>query len=61
MAKDCTQLKKCRLCDRNNLSNVLDLGYSPLANSFKKKKDLKRKEKYYPLKVNFCQIIILKD
>jgi 2-polyprenyl-3-methyl-5-hydroxy-6-metoxy-1,4-benzoquinol methylase len=47
--------KKCRLCDNKHLSTVIDLNKTPLANSFLKKKELKKKEKYYPLKVNFCK------
>ena len=47
--------KKCRLCDNKYLSTVINLNKTPLANSFLKKKDLKKKEKYYPLKVNFCK------
>ena len=47
--------KKCRLCDSKYLSTVINLNKTPLANSFLKKKELKKKEKYYPLKVNFCK------
>jgi len=47
--------KKCRLCDNKYLSTVINLNKTPLANSFLKKKELKKKEKYYPLKVNFCK------
>ena len=47
--------KKCRLCDNKHLSTVINLNKTPLANSFLKKKELKKKERYYPLKVNFCK------
>ena len=47
--------KECRLCDNKYLSTVINLNKTPLANSFLKKKDLKKKETYYPLKVNFCK------
>ena len=37
--------KKCRLCDNKYLSTVINLNKTPLANSFLKKKDLKKKKK----------------
>ena len=54
MAKDYKHQKKCRLCDGANLTNVIDLGSTPLANSFLEKKQINKIEKKYPLKVNFC-------
>jgi 2-polyprenyl-3-methyl-5-hydroxy-6-metoxy-1,4-benzoquinol methylase len=50
--KDCTVIKRCRLCESTKISKVLDLGFSPLANSYSKKK--KEKIKKYPLKLNLC-------
>ena len=45
---------QCRFC-KNNLSEVfIDLGESPLSNSFLTKEDLNLQEKYYPLKVYVC-------
>tara|TARA_B100001248_G_C27381046_1_gene456964 strand:+ start:896 stop:2143 length:1248 start_codon:yes stop_codon:yes gene_type:complete len=55
MAKDYRKQIKCRLCEKSNLLNVINLGITPLANSFLKKKQLKKKEEKYPLKVNFCK------
>jgi 2-polyprenyl-3-methyl-5-hydroxy-6-metoxy-1,4-benzoquinol methylase len=54
MPKDCRHQKKCRLCSSIKLKTVINLNTTPLANSFLKKSDLKKKEKYFPLKVNFC-------
>ena len=54
MAKDYRHQKKCRLCDATNLKTVINLGSTPLANSFLEKKQLNKIEKNYPLKVNFC-------
>lgn len=44
----------CRLCKGKNLKKVLDLGKTPPANSFLKKSQLKDKEDFFPLRVNFC-------
>jgi len=55
MARDYRKQTQCRLCERPNLSNVINLGSTPLANSFLKEKQLRNKEKRYPLKVNFCK------
>jgi 2-polyprenyl-3-methyl-5-hydroxy-6-metoxy-1,4-benzoquinol methylase len=52
---DCKHQLNCRLCNKRNLSTVIDLKKTPLANSFLKISELKRKEKFYPLKVNFCK------
>lgn len=54
MNKDYRYQKSCRLCDKKKLSTVINLNSTPLANSFLNKKKLNFKEKYYPLKVNFC-------
>jgi SAM-dependent methyltransferase len=45
---------KCRVCKKKLKDFVCDLKNSPLANSFIKSKRLIRKEKYYPLKVYYC-------
>ena len=42
--------KKCRLCDNKNLSTVINLNKTPLANSFLKKKELKKKKNIIHLK-----------
>lgn len=44
----------CRLCKSRKLKKVLDLGKTPPANSFLKKSQLKDKEDFFPLVVNFC-------
>ena len=45
----------CRGCG-NHLSNIfIDLGKSPLANSYLKKKEMNKKEKIFPLKVFVCK------
>jgi len=42
----------CRLCETKQLTKVIDLGRTPLANSFSSK--IKRKELLVPLGVDFC-------
>lgn len=44
----------CRLCGSKQLEKILDLGRTPPANSFLKKSQLKNKEDFFPLVVNFC-------
>lgn len=44
----------CRFCLNKNLKQVIDLGVQPAANAFLSKKQLKEKEPFFPLKVNFC-------
>lgn len=44
----------CRICENSLETTFLDLGYSPLANSFLEETDLKKKEKFLPLKVFSC-------
>ena len=43
----------CRHCN-NKTVLFLDLGSTPLANSYLKIEDLQKKEKKYPLKVAIC-------
>ena len=52
MNENCTELNNCIACGKNNLKQVLDLGYQPLANSFKD--TALQEEDVYPLIVNFC-------
>ncbi|MEK7634476.1 MAG: class I SAM-dependent methyltransferase [Patescibacteria group bacterium] len=47
--------KKCRICDSENLIEILDLGEMPPANSFLKKEDLNKPERKFPLVVYFCK------
>lgn len=49
--KEIFKKNKCRLCESKNLKPALNLGYSPLANSFSK---YRKKNKKYPLKVLRC-------
>lgn len=44
----------CRFCLSKNLQQVIDLGNQPAANAFLTKKQLKEREHFFPLKVNFC-------
>ncbi|KFM20124.1 3-demethylubiquinone-9 3-methyltransferase protein [Marine Group I thaumarchaeote SCGC AAA799-P11] len=46
---------KCRFCGNSELQVFLDLGMSPLANSFLKQSDLNNAESFYPLCSYFCQ------
>lgn len=44
----------CRLCKSRKLEKVLDFGESPPANSFLTRSQLRNKEDFFPLVVNFC-------
>ena len=48
-------MKQCRICQGTNLKPVIDFGETPLVNSLIAKKDLKKKDKTYPLLVEQCQ------
>tara|TARA_B100001750_G_scaffold216739_1_gene201596 strand:+ start:327 stop:1580 length:1254 start_codon:yes stop_codon:yes gene_type:complete len=52
--KNCKPIKYCRLCLDTKLKTVFDLEKTPLANSFLDKKQIKKKQILYPLKLNFC-------
>lgn len=55
-----TAHSKCRLCDSGNVEEVLDLGYSPLANAYLTEAQLaevrsgKREEIFTPLRLLLC-------
>lgn len=49
-------INKCRVCLNKDLKLVIDLGTTPPANAFLKKSHLKKVEKHFPLKVNFCKL-----
>lgn len=54
----------CRLCGNNNIPIIWDFGKSPLANAFKNKEDLNKKESEFPLryfKCSNCHSVQLKD
>ena len=44
----------CRICKSSSLTEYLNLGETPLANSFLTIEDLQKKEDKYPLTVLFC-------
>ncbi len=46
---------RCRFCNSKLNQVFLDMGESPLANSFLKKNDLEAQERYFPLKTYVCQ------
>lgn len=48
------QNKKCRICEKE-ITPILSLGKMPIVNYFLSKKDLKSKEKKYPLNFCLCQ------
>jgi SAM-dependent methyltransferase len=47
--------KTCRLCGDSNLSLVLSLGETPLANSFVRCEDIDSNKDFYPLDVFLCE------
>ena len=49
----------CRLCGQPVSRSFVDLGLSPLANSFVRAEDLHRKEAFYPLHVYVCDRCLL--
>ena len=51
--KDCVSINKCRLCSSKKLNTVLNLGKTPLANSYSVASE-SIKLKKYPLKINLC-------
>lgn len=48
-------IKKCRVCDSDQLQLAIDLGFQPWGNNFLKKEDV-GKEPFYPLRVIFCMV-----
>jgi 2-polyprenyl-3-methyl-5-hydroxy-6-metoxy-1,4-benzoquinol methylase len=46
---------QCRSCESSDLQLVVDLGFQPLANSFRRKDALTRMEPTYPLIVRHCR------
>ena len=45
---------RCRHCHSSSLHTFLDLGFSPPSNAYLSEADLKKPEKYFPLKVMVC-------
>lgn len=52
---DVKKITSCHFCESKRLVKVFDLGKTPPANSFLKKKDLKKHEGDFPLQVYFCK------
>lgn len=48
------KLTTCRMCKGSNLERVIKLTPTPPANAFLTKEQLKEKEDFFPLEVNFC-------
>ena len=46
--------QSCRLCGNNKLTQFLDLGYTPPADTFLLESQLDKPETHYPLKVLRC-------
>jgi len=45
----------CRMCQSRNLYKFLDLGFTPPADQFRRKDQLREPETYYPLEVYMCE------
>jgi len=50
-----SKIKKCASCGSYKVYLLLNLGSTPLANSFIEKKKELKKEKFYPLKLYICE------
>ena len=46
---------KCRHCKSFLLKKILDLGVTPPSNAYLKKKDIFKKENFYPLRLYVCE------
>ena len=44
----------CRFCNNKNLNPFIDLGSAPPSNAYLSELDLKKPERWFPLKVNVC-------
>ncbi len=49
------KITKCRVCKNEKFHQILDLGETPLANAFLKKKRYEKDENFYPLNVVWCE------
>lgn len=47
-------MSTCRMCRSNNLYKFLDLGFTPPADQFRRKDQMKELEIHYPLEVYLC-------
>lgn len=48
-------LNYCQICSSNDLIEVIDLGYQPLADDLIKKTEKNRECIYYPIKISLCK------
>lgn len=46
----------CRMCKSNNLTQFLDFGFTPPADRFLRKEQLREPETYYPLEMMMCTV-----
>ncbi|SRR5579883_127239 len=49
------QINTCRFCEQHLNKTFIDLGTSPLSNSYLSDTDLQKKEIFYPLHVQICE------
>ena len=54
-SKQVFKLNHCRMCLSKDLRKVIKLSPTPPANAFLNKKELHKKEQFFPLEVNFCK------
>src|SRR5208282_2376163 len=50
---DCVTVRRCRICGEGDLAPILDLGRTPLANSFLS--STSEEERFYPLTLRLCR------
>lgn len=55
MNKDCYRRDTCRLCNRKELEDVIELSPTPPGNNFLSEEQLNTPESFYPLIVRFCK------
>jgi SAM-dependent methyltransferase len=55
MAKNHYRRTSCLICESKRLYKFLDLGKTPLADSFITKKEMNKAELYFPLSINVCK------
>lgn len=49
------EINYCQICSNQNLKEILDLGFQPLADDLKRTGDKLKETLFYPLKINFCK------
>ncbi len=50
-----SELKECKICNKNTLIEFINFGQMPVANAFLKEKDLEKPEYTYRMAVGFCE------